>query len=1019
MRRPLIVALFLTLPAFLAPASLFGFGQNKIAYETFDWQIYKSPHFDVYYYPEEADQLETMVSYAESQYTRLSQLLDHEIRFRIRLIYYRTHVEFEQTNITLGFIPEFVAAFAEPIANRMVLPVDLPPDELYALVGHELTHVFQFSILFQESLGRAFRANTPTWITEGMASHLGEDEDNFDRMIIRDAVVNGLIPPIHRLTVLTFLTYRYGQAAFDFIEEQYGQEGVRTFIWEFRRNLLSNNIAKPIKDAFGVEAEEFDRQFKKWIQRKYLPDLLEKKEAEDYGREIVTEKKKDRSAVTVSPALSPSGELIAVITTRWEDLDVAILSAKDGEVIRNLTKGFTNKYEYVVTGAFSGKKDLTWSPDGDHVAFFARRENERVLLLHNAIRGKLERTISLEGVDDELSPAWSPDGNFIAFEAHRDGATDIFAYDLETGELRNLTQDPFFDSNPSWSPDGRQVLYNRRIGPYDKIFMVDTADATRKIQLTFGDSADIQPAFSRDGKIVYYSSDADGGIHTLQSLHLDTGEIRRHTDILGGIFTPLELPGDDGGTASLVFTSYGKGRFRLFRMRPGEPVAIHRPVDQAREPAELEPFEPPLRLSLDESAKSRYEDIKFHIENTPSIFVGVADDGTVLSNAQVLLSDLLGDHRILFNFQSVSSFSNFSVAYYNLKRRFNWNVFATDFRDFFLVQSVTTGAVDRERQISSTTGAGIEISFPFNRYYRVGASASYFDRSVDTPFVDQSTGQVVFVSSDENFPLLGWSLDGDTTRFKRFGAYHGQRFRLSQQWAPTVSVSGDTEFFRSGSFLNTQLDYRLYRRVTSRSLFALRAVAAISAGDGFSVFSVGGINHLRGYEFREFFGSHLAWVNLEYRFPLIDSLQFPFGAIRDIRAFFFLDIGTAWLRGDDFSDPGLGFNTFSHQELGFSLTDPSISAFVVGPGGTQLVQRRYDFWDSENNKLGDGRASYGFGWNFWLGPFQLTWTFARQLENTVEVCNSVLNCTDADRTRIDDPFHKNGTVTEFYIAREF
>ena len=50
-RRSLSIALAASLLALLAPASLFGFGQNKIAYETFDWQIYKSPHFDVYYYP--------------------------------------------------------------------------------------------------------------------------------------------------------------------------------------------------------------------------------------------------------------------------------------------------------------------------------------------------------------------------------------------------------------------------------------------------------------------------------------------------------------------------------------------------------------------------------------------------------------------------------------------------------------------------------------------------------------------------------------------------------------------------------------------------------------------------------------------------------------------------------------------------------------------------------------------------------------------------------------------------------
>ena len=70
----------------LGATPLFPFGKNKIQYQNFDWLIYKSPHFDVYYYPQEEPMLQQAVSFAESQYTRLSQILDHEIKFRINLI---------------------------------------------------------------------------------------------------------------------------------------------------------------------------------------------------------------------------------------------------------------------------------------------------------------------------------------------------------------------------------------------------------------------------------------------------------------------------------------------------------------------------------------------------------------------------------------------------------------------------------------------------------------------------------------------------------------------------------------------------------------------------------------------------------------------------------------------------------------------------------------------------------------------------------------------------------------------
>ncbi len=1016
---------FVAIAAFTcSPAPAFSFGKNKILYERFDWHFYKAPHFDVYYYPEEEALLDQVVSYSESQYLRLSQTLDHEIKFRIPLIYYKTHVEFEQTNVDLGFIPEFVGAFAEPIENRMVIPIDSPPDKLYSLIGHELTHVFEFSILFQESLSRTFRANTPTWLMEGLASHLGHDEDNIDRMIIRDAVVSGFIPPIHKLNVLNFLTYRYGQAAFDFIEERYGSEGIRNFLWEYRKSLLTNNIEKPIKDAFGIEADEFDREFKRFLQKKYLPSLLNNKEAEDYGSQIATKQQREREregTVWFSPALSPSGELIAVMTNRWEDLDVAIVSAKDGKIFRNLTKGFTNSYEYLVYGAFSGKNDLTWSPEGDRVAFFARKENERVLLVYNAVRGGLERMISIPGVDDELSPAWSPDGKRIAFEGNKSGVVDIFTYEFGSGEIRNLTQDEFYDSNPSWSPDGTRILYNRRINAYEKIFTVDAADPTRKVQLTFGDSSDLQPSFSRDAKIVYYTSDENGGIFNLHTLSLETGEIRRLTNVIGGIFTPLEMPEDNGKTR-IAFTSYGEGRFRLFRMSPAEPEAIERPEDQARQPAEIQPFQPPLKLALDQDKKKRYEKLRYHIESAPSVLIGVANDGTVLSNAQIILSDLLGDHRMFFNFQSVSTFSNFYYAYLNLTHRWNWDLYAEDYRDYFVAQGLLSGATFRTRQFSSFTGGGAEIRYPLDRYYRIGASASYFSSSIAQPFFDPTTGLTNFNTISESYPALGWSFDGDTTRFKEFGAFHGQRFQISQQYAPTVSASISSGACQangsgncpSGTFLNSYLDYRLYRHVTSRSLFALRLAGVVSNGPYRQFYPMGGLNQLRGYDFREFFGSRVAFLNLEYRFPLVDYLIFPFGGIRDLRAFLFMDVGAAWggNQNDDFFLPD--------DQLGNLLTDSNLVCCAgVQPNGP-FARRRFQFWDSKHHELGDGRGSYGFGWDFYLGPFQLTWAFARQLPNSIEVCDDPLGvCGPGTRSRIDNPFRERGTVSSFYIAREF
>src|SRR5207237_3473296 len=131
------IALLFLVSILFAP-SAFPFGQNKIVYDKFHWNIYHATHFDVYFYDEEKPALQKVVDVAESAYDDLSRKFNFQISKKIPLIFYHTHSAFEQTNVDLNFIPEGVGAFAEPTRNRMVIPIDTTDEKLLQLVPHEL-----------------------------------------------------------------------------------------------------------------------------------------------------------------------------------------------------------------------------------------------------------------------------------------------------------------------------------------------------------------------------------------------------------------------------------------------------------------------------------------------------------------------------------------------------------------------------------------------------------------------------------------------------------------------------------------------------------------------------------------------------------------------------------------------------------------------------------------------------------------------------------------------------------------
>ena len=103
--RPWIAPSALALAASVlasSPAAAQYFGQNKVQYETFDFRVLKTPHFDVYFYPEEEAASRDAARMAERWYARLSRILDHEFDQRQPVVIYGSHPAFQQTTTLSG-----------------------------------------------------------------------------------------------------------------------------------------------------------------------------------------------------------------------------------------------------------------------------------------------------------------------------------------------------------------------------------------------------------------------------------------------------------------------------------------------------------------------------------------------------------------------------------------------------------------------------------------------------------------------------------------------------------------------------------------------------------------------------------------------------------------------------------------------------------------------------------------------------------------------------------------------------
>lgn len=960
--RPLLLVLLAALVASPGPATaqyVPYYGKNKVKYDNFAWRVYKSPHFEVFYYPEFEQHLERLVSYLESGYLKISTGLKHEMPKPIPVIFYKTHSEFQQTNLFPAFVPEGVAAFTEPLLNRMVIPIDEPADQLQGLITHEMVHAFAFDLI-PRGLGFGISQRAiPLWVDEGLADYFRGIWEPLDLMMIRDAALTDRVPKLSRVEFEAFsgrLVYNMGHACFEYMEARYGKEGIRQFLYTMRKGILGGSTEELFKQAFRTTPEEFDNGFDKWLKERFKP-YRDKQRPDDFGRDLSPDPEKTNFTQAFGFAPSPSGEIAAVITANRSDgeADVVLVSTRDGEVIQNLTGGFDTEWEsFGINNEFVGGRSIAFDPRGDHVGFFGRTGKGRSFFLVSAIDGKVQKKVPVP-LDETQAPFLLADGRTVLFAALKEGVSDIWSLDLETGAVTNLTRDEYADNNPQVSPDGRLVVYERRISGNAKVYAFPLGDPSRKTQLTFGPFNDTAPTFSTDGKKIYYSSDEDDDIPNLRSLDLQTGAIAQYTDVFGGALAPAPLKTPRGDR--LAFITYYKGSYLLHTKDTAEPLKeVEQEVQSAAEG--LVDFQPDVTHQVVPENKRRKRLFEgLYLEGRPPLNVGVTSSGNFYGGTSIALTDVLGDQLFSATVLSVSSYRVYDGRYTNLASRLHWgfNVFDQTyfFYPYYAQYAQYYGYDTRDLAIATQrfTGGQAFAQYPLDTFRRVEAGVGivkvaeqYGDQGVEELICQQNAiqGLPCFINNGWQLPI-SLRIVQETTRFAEFGPLSGSTFSVGVTAAPGI-----------GSFLQrttVDADLRKYIRLGGTSaLVALRGRGFYSTGDNPDYFYFGGNMELRGYPYYGFAGNQGFFANAEFRSPIIHLAATPLGIIGPVRGTMFIGMAGARFKGQDY--------TFATSEPGYSYVNDPIFGELT------------DEW-----RLQDGRASWGFGLQlFFLGyPMHFDW----------------------------------------------
>jgi hypothetical protein len=933
MRIPLpIRTLALTAALLAAAGPLSALEENKVVVKDFEWKVYATSRFDIYYYPGSEPWLQYASGVLEAAYKREGADLAPAMTKRIPFFLYGSINDMEQTSV--ADVSDGIGGLTEPFKDRFMAWSDGSKGWLKNVIDHEFAHEAEFSVLLDGFWKSARILKTfiyPLWMMEGMAEYeTGLQDYAVEKMYVRDAALSGGMIPLSRLNQFghlkphqTTLAYKTGAQAIRFLAEQYGADKPRKMLELFRTRYEATSVLNPL---IGTDLPSFEKKFAEYTELKYLAEARERKlqEPDLYGPALTRGSEKIPE-FNMSPAPSPDGKALAYLSTRH---------GHPPEIrVRNLATGRERRLTAMAAGAENvpyGRftkplRSLSWSPDGRWLAFSGQKNHREYLYLYDPASGKTKRA-SVEGFTELRQPAFSPDGKKLAFVGMRGGFNDIYEASVdrlaEGGELPAaqalpLTSGPEDEASPAYSPDGATLAYSceqdSSSGPVRGLCLLQRGGKPRVAAVPEGNVYD--PVFSADGTSVYYVSDADYDFD-LYSLDLASGLSRRLTRTFGGVFTPAPAP---GGT--VYFSAFRRGDMHLHEARPENFL-----YDVAG------PVPPPDGQFSVTPATGTVNPYKFKA-STDLFFPAFmfSSPGGLFWMNYWQASDMLGNHNLsaYLNYNSGSNFltlqTNYSYARYRMP--------------LFLQATAVTydGAMNADRleynERYARYAAG--TAWPFDRYNRVQAyviSKNETRKYTDIDFTDRMRTRA-----------LQTSYVRDTVDGLYLTAVRGSRTEVS--WTKAAQVSGGN--LKYDAYVG---QYLKYFPLSKRAAFVNNFTAGRSTGRDRRVYGFGGLGGVRGFS-----GSSslmekpgFAVDNAELRVPLFKDLNyymwymFPDFYFKSVYAKVFADCAYGWDKSADLkrfgidsvdSSVGVGVNVHTFVLQAFQLVLSFDYAVRTSDGG--------------------------------------------------------------------------------------
>ncbi len=556
------------------------FGKNRVQYRLFDWKIYRTSNFEIYFYQNGNNLAKLTAQLAENEFDRISDILGYVPYNRVKIFLYNSPEELAQSNMGIATFKEIQGNDMDLSEARLEIAFTGNQSSFRKKLVDDISRLFVYEMLYGGNLKDALQSSLlltlPDWYMSGVAAYISEGWSPDLNDYMRDLIQNGNVKRPGLLSGREATVV--GQSIWNYIAVRYGRDNISnilnlTRIIRTEQNSITSTLGVPSFGRFLSDWKNFYTDVSKKVTDNY------QNPTPDWKYKIGSFNDVDKNNVA-NVRISPDGKLIAFSELRKGSYRVTVYNPETGKK-KVILKGS------VWTDVSQRQKPVPligWSRTNS-LAILTEDNGKQNLFVYDKTDSKkpgLKTKRVIRGLDQIVDMDFSEDGTTLAVSADKAGQNDLFLVSVLRASVIPLTTDIFDDLSPKFvTGSSRKVVFasNRSTdtlsvkGDYKSIGSsfglyehpgVPRSPMVSKVVSNFGN---LNVPLSASETSVLFLSDSKG-VNNVFRLNRADGSILQTTNFSSSVRTAA-LPSRQNN--SLAYLQLEKGNYVLGYQRQFNP----------------------------------------------------------------------------------------------------------------------------------------------------------------------------------------------------------------------------------------------------------------------------------------------------------------------------------------------------------------------------------------------------------------------------------------------------------------